>query len=83
MKLCTPLANSRYHHMMRPVDEDDEEEDEDEEGEEEEEEGDHGHVHHHHHYHHGHDHSACCGHEVCPIVWRVLVLDEIYHKDRS
>jgi len=53
VKLCTPLTNSRYHHMMRPI-----EEDKEDEGDMEDDSHDHGHHHDH------HDHSGCCGHEV-------------------
>ena len=66
VKLCTPLSNSRYHHMMRfsaPEEEEDESEEEgDDDDEDDEGEGD-GHEHKHDHHGHDHDHSGCCGHK--------------------
>ncbi|GAX75760.1 hypothetical protein CEUSTIGMA_g3203.t1 [Chlamydomonas eustigma] len=59
VKLCTPVMNSRYYHMMRVSDADAEED----EGNSDEDD-DHGEdASHHHHHGHDHVHDGCCGHK--------------------
>ena len=89
VKLCTPLSNSRYQHMMRfpdPEEEDDESEEEgDDDDEDDEGEGD-GHEHKHDHHGHDHDHSGCCGHKhhvsACCLELNLLhALDLLIQRD--